>query len=444
MNLFGTVGVFAETQGEAPAGTLFLNPYSNDTSLNIILAPNSQISASTSGSGNGGSIFVAAPEAIAISGQGKLAVETSGTGNAGNIRFTTGNLTLSDGVLVSASTSGSGKAGDISIQANNLTLSNGASIQTTTSSTGDSGKIEAIVDNSFILKDANTGLFANTAQESTGKGGSIFVDPILVSITNGAGISVNSLGQGNGGNIDIFTGKLIFSDRAFLLANTASGEGGNINLQIADIFFPRNNSNITATAGGTGNGGNINLSSLFTISIPSENSDIFANAFFGKGGNINITTQGIFGLAFRPRLTDFSDITASSEFGLQGNVNINTPGVDPSKGLAKLPANVSDPSRLIAQNCIADHRGSEFIITGKGGVPAKPSDRPIYTSVLDNLGTLPNHSQIANFGSPILETKVNPDAIVEATGWIVNDKNEIVLVAGVIPAQSRIRCAENK
>ena len=444
MNLFGTVGIFAETKGIAPAGTLFLNPYNSDSSLNIALAPNSQISASTSGSGNGGSIFVAAPDAIAITGQGKLAVETSGTGNAGNIRFTTGNLTLSDGVLVSASTSGAGKAGDISIQANNIALSNGASIQTTTSSTGDSGKIEAIASNSFVITGTNTGLFANTEKDSTGKGGNIFIDPPLVSITNGAGISVNSLGKGNGGNIDIFAGKFVFANNAFLLANTASGEGGNINLQIADIFFPRNSSNITATAGGTGNGGNINLASLFTIAVPSENSDIFANAFFGKGGNVNITTQGIFGLAFRPRLTDFSDITASSEFGLQGNVNINTPGVDPSKGLANLPANVSDPSRLISQSCIADHRGSEFIITGKGGLPAKPSDHPIYATVLDNLGTLPNHSQTANLNSPILEPKINSDAIVEATGWIVNDKNEIVLVAGVVPAQARIPCAQNK
>jgi large exoprotein involved in heme utilization and adhesion len=218
--------------------------------------------------------------------------------------------------------------------------------------------------------------------------------------------------------------------------------GGDINLQIADIFFPRNNSNITATAGGTGNGGNINLSSLFTISIPSENSDIFANAFFGKGGNINITTQGLFGIEFHPRLTNLSDITASSEFGLQGNVSINTPGVDPSKGLTNLPINVSDPSRLIAQSCIADHRGSEFLITGKGGLPPKPIDRPLYSSVLDNLGTLPKNSQTANFSAPIVGTKDDSDAIVEATGWIINDKNEVVLVAGVTPAQSRIRCAE--
>ena len=36
------------------------------------------------------------------------------------------------------------------------------------------------------------------------------------------------------------------------------------------------------------------------------------------GGNINITTQGIFGLEFREELTPESDITASSKFGVNG------------------------------------------------------------------------------------------------------------------------------
>ena len=181
---------------------------------------------------------------------------------------------------------------------------------------------------------------------------------------------------------------------------------------------------------------------MFTISIPSENNDIFANAFFGKGGNINITTQGLFGLELRSSQTNLSDITASSEFGLQGTVSINTLGFDPSKGLIGLPVDVSDPSRLIQESCIADRNGNEFIITGKGGLPAKPSDRPIYTSVLDNLGTLPNHSRTANINSPILESIAKPDEIFEATGWIVNDKNEVVLVAGVVPVQAKIRCPE--
>ena len=439
MNLAGIVGVFAETQGVAPAGSLRLNPYLNDPNLLVTLTTGSQISASTSGKGNGGDLILTAPNSITLSGKGTLAVEAKqgSTGNAGNISFTTGNLLLTDGVTVSASTAGSGKAGDISVKVNNFNMSNGASIQTKTSSSGDSGKIEVIVGNNLILEGNGTGLFADTTPESTGRGGSIFVDPPLVSITNGAGISVNSLGKGNGGNIDIFADKFIFANNAALFANTASGEGGNINLKIVDAFFPRNNSNITATAGGTGNGGNISLSSLFMISISSENSDLFANAFFGKGGQIDINTQGLFGLGFRPHLTPLSDITASSEFGIQGTVSITTPGVDPSKGLSNLPVDTSDASKLVAEKCLADRQDSSFVITGRGGVPASPFDTINAVNIPDHLGSISN--QTASNASNVITSRAanpsdrlsnqTPDRIVEAQGWIINAQGQVSLVA---------------
>jgi hypothetical protein len=49
-----------------------------------------------------------------------------------------------------------------------------------------------------------------------------------------------------------------------------------------------------------------------------ENSDIIANTVKGRGGNIQITTQGLFGLKFRPQLTPENDITASSQFRVSG------------------------------------------------------------------------------------------------------------------------------
>ncbi len=450
MNLAGIVGVFAETQGLAPAGSLKLNPYLNDPNLLVTLTTGSQISASTSGQGNGGDLILTAPNSITLSGKGTLSVETKqgSSGNAGSIKFTTGDLLLTDGVTVSASTAGTGKAGDISVKVNNFTLSNGASIQTKTSSSGDSGKIEVIVGNNLILVGDGTGLFADTTPDSTGKGGSIFVDPPLVSITNGAGISVNSLGKGNGGNIDIFAENFIFANNAFLRANTASGEGGNINLQIANSFFPRNNSSITATAAGTGNGGNITLSGMFFISYPSENNDIFANAFLGRGGNINITTQGIFGLQFRPRLTPLSDITASSDFGVNGTVNINTPGVDPSKGLTNLPVDIGDASKLVSQKCLADRQGSAFVITGRGGIPASPVDVISGNNLQENVGTTTN--QVASKTTQSVNQQANrdrlPDRIVEAQGWTISPQGEVALVAEVaqpVPAPTwakQLRC----
>jgi large exoprotein involved in heme utilization and adhesion len=408
------------------------------TGLGSLTFDNTIINSATQGNDPAGNISITSPSLINFQNNSQIKSTTNSTGNAGNISFTTGNLLLTDGVKVSASTAGSGKAGDISVKVNNFTLTNGASIETKTSSSGDSGKIEVIVGNNLILVGAGTGLFADTTPESTGRGGSIFVDPPLVSITNGAGISVNSLGKGNGGNINIFADKFIFANNAFLRANTASGEGGNINLQIANIFFPRNNSSITATAAGTGNGGNITLSALFLVSLPSENNDIFANAFLGKGGNINITTQGIFGLAFRPRLTSLSDITASSDFGLQGSVTLNTPGVDPSQGLNTLPADIGDASKLVSQKCLADRQSSSFVITGRGGIPASPFDTISAANIPDHLGSISNQTASNNSNGITAESSNSPipDRIVEAQGWMINAQGQILFIAEVpaIPA----------
>jgi filamentous hemagglutinin family protein len=448
MNLFGTVGVFAETQGISPAGTLRLNPYSNLGYINIALAPNSQISASTSSIGNGGDLFITAPQSIAIAGQGKLSVETTGlmdnAGKAGNITFTTKQLTLSDGVLVSASTSGRGKAGDIFVKADDFTISNGAKIQTATSSIGDSGTIDVRVVNQFNLSGSKTGLFANTFANSTGRGGDIFIDPVSVTLRDGAQIAVGSLGAGIGGNITLISNFLTLLNGSSITAETASANGGNITLNIPSILLLRYGSQISTTAGTSlagGNGGNINITAGFIVALPKENSDIFANAFTGNGGNINLTTNGIFGLEFRPVLTPLSDITASSQFGINGTVNINTPGVDPSKGLTNLPVDIGDASKLVTQKCLADRKDSAFIITGRGGIPANPADVISGNKLQENLGTPSN--QLANQTSQLISQSPNQhDRIIEAQGWAINSQGRVSLVAEVpnaIPAPTWAR-----
>ena len=159
LNLAGIVGVFAETQGQSPAGTLRLHPYNHQPNLEIALTPNSQISASTSGSGKGGDLIITAPQSITIAGSGRLAVETSGSGKAGNINIATQQLTLKDGVEISASTSGTGKAGEIGISAEAFSLSGGANVSTNTASSGAAGDLTVQVNDRLFLTGQGTGLF---------------------------------------------------------------------------------------------------------------------------------------------------------------------------------------------------------------------------------------------------------------------------------------------
>ena len=111
------------------------------------------------------------------------------------------------------------------------------------------------------------------------------------------------------------------------------------------------------------------------VALPKENNDITANAFTGKGGNVNITTKGIFGIAASTQLTPFSNITASSELGVQGEVSITQPEVYPSRGLVELPDTVVDKSNQVNQVCLSVINAkplSEFYITGRGSLPPNP------------------------------------------------------------------------
>ncbi|MEH2134865.1 MAG: filamentous hemagglutinin N-terminal domain-containing protein [Nostoc sp.] len=433
MNLAGIVGVFADTQGQAPAGTLRLNPYANDPTLNVFLAPQSQISASTNGSGKGGDLILTAPDTITLTGAGKLTAETSSSGNAGNISVTTRQFNINGGVELSASTSGSGNAGNLTIAADSVNLVQGARVSSNTSSSGAAGDITFQTDQ-LTLNGAGTGLFATTTAGSTGKGGNITVAAKTALFQDEAAIAVGSLGSGAGGNISVTANQLKLDTRASLTAETASTQGGNITLDVGNLLLLRRNSLISTTAGTAqsgGNGGNItiNIPNGFIVGVLSENSDIRANAFTGNGGKIGITSQGIFGLQFQPRNTPNSDITASSQFGVSGTVQINNLGVDPSTGVVQLPVDFADSSQQIATGCNA--QGSSFVVTGRGGLPPNPNES-VGSDIYDGLrlrtwNDIRDVSEFKRQGKPIAQTPYTP--IVEATGFIRTASGEVKLIA---------------
>ncbi|MDE5116025.1 MAG: hypothetical protein O4860_01775, partial [Trichodesmium sp. St2_bin2_1] len=122
LDISGELGIFAQTQGEAPAGTLTLKTYNNTPHLDINFTNNGFISASTTSTGNGGNIEISASETIDITGDGKISVETSGAGDAGTIKIDTQNLSLQEGLSISAETDSGGKAGNIEINSPLLTI----------------------------------------------------------------------------------------------------------------------------------------------------------------------------------------------------------------------------------------------------------------------------------------------------------------------------------
>ena len=194
--------------------------------LKINFSQGAEISASTSAQGTGGSIVLTAPEAIALLGQGTLKVESSGLGNAGNIKFATQNLTIADGVTVSASNSAQGTGGNIDIMAGNSFLLQQSNLLTETTGIGTAGNINI-----------NTSQF--TAQN--------------------AQISARSQGQGNSGNINTYVmGELLAKDSQ-IKTSALQSSGRSINIKAGYSRFWGNSDLTTNFFRGVGGGGEISV-----------------------------------------------------------------------------------------------------------------------------------------------------------------------------------------
>ena len=372
LSLSNNSEITASTSGRGEAGSVNL-----EVADNINLTQNSIISsaANLGATGDGGDITITTPN-LNLNLNSQISVSSNGQpeADAGEITITVNQLNLDSNAQISGSTS-AGTGGSITINANELIATNGGQIRTTTSGSESAGDIILFIASETILSGAQTGLFADTSADSTGEGGNIFLSTPELLIEQGATIGVDSLGEGEGGNITILADNVNL-DRGTISAETTSGDGGNIEMTIANFLNLRQGSQISTTAGNQqqgGDGGNITILARFIFAIPEENSDITANAFTGRGGQIAITTEVLFGIQPRDFPTFVSDITASSELGIDGTIEINRLYVNPLEGLTNLP---STPAEVeVAQGCEAGGEGSvEFYDLGRGGLPAQPGD----------------------------------------------------------------------
>ncbi|MEO1433227.1 MAG: filamentous hemagglutinin N-terminal domain-containing protein [Cyanobacteria bacterium J06633_8] len=404
-----------------PGISKLANPKGNENSLTLDNFDNGIVTASQ-GEGDSGNIFIQTPNFKASNG-GLIATTTLNQGAGGNIEINTDNILEIDNSLLSTGTFTDKTSGNITLSARQLIAKGGAQVLTTTFDAGKAGNLNVNVSDSIDLIDPSeqgftSGLFATSFQNATGDGGNINVKTGDFNIIDRAAVSVSGEGVGNAGDIGIEALSL-FLDNSSITAQSVSGEGGNINLTIADLLLLRNNSTISTRAGtensGGGNGGNITIDGGLIVAIPSENSDINANAFQGNGGNINITTPGIFGIEFRDSQTLDSDITASSEFGIDGNFDLNLLELDITSGLIELPENLTDGADRITAGCPTEEE-ARFIISGRGGIPQNPRQVLPNEVVLQDLRT-------SNF------TTSTPSQIQEATGWIVNKDGDIEFIA---------------
>jgi len=405
---------------------------------NLIISGGAEAITTTAGTANGGKLIANVSESIYLIGSSKdgripsgFSTDTIADGNGGDMIINTKKLSIQDGAGASASTTGNGNAGTITVNASdiieisgvsNIGFSSGLYAQTFAS-----GNARDLTINTRELQITDRGRISVGSGSAT----DIHLPTGPSSLPNlGFSISPPNAAIGNAGNLQISADKIFLDNQGSIIAQTDSSEGGNINLQVKDYILMRHNSLISATAGTAksgGNGGNITINSPFIIAVPEENSDITANAFLGNGGNINITTYGIYGLKYRPNLTPRSDITASSQFGVKGTVNINTLGIDPTRGINILSSRTLPAP--IDQRCQGKtSKNGNFHITGKGGLSLNSRENVEYNPGWNDL---PTNSAASNAIASPKTANYPPNQIVEAQGWEINAQGQVVLTASV-------------
>ncbi|WP_413167263.1 filamentous hemagglutinin N-terminal domain-containing protein [Capilliphycus salinus ALCB114379] len=427
-------GIFTATLGLGNAGNLTIN------ARQLRVTDGAQVSSSASGAGEGGDLTVNATEielsGIAPDGQFVTGLLTSsslltvqgqqGMASAGDLTVNTSRLVVRDGAQISAATGGEGTAG-------NLTINASESIEVIGIATNADPIVESVsfgVVGDGILPSA---IDSNTSGE--GNAGNLNLATNRLTIRDGAEVGVRGTRQGSAGNLNITANSIILDNQGAISASTVSGSLGNITLQ-TDTLELRGESRIT-TNSGTADGGNININTRTLIAV--ENSDITANAQQGRGGAVRINAEGVFGTEFRQQTTPKSDITATSELGAEfsGVVEINRPETDANSALAELPTTIIDPSTLVVAGC-ASFADSEFIVTGRGGLPPSPSDSLSSDAVIvDWIDAVirPDLNPKSPRNNRQRSLEVTPDSttrqttLVEAQGWVVRPNGSVELVA---------------
>ena len=253
-----------------------------------------EVSASTFGEGQGGTIEVNASEAVKVVGIGGISNEgfsipsalssrstANATGNGGDLRINTNKLLVRDGAEISVDTFGGGSGGNLIVNASESVQIIGISaggdaasqLRAATEGSEDGGSIE-IETGKLVLQDGGQ-ILAFTF--SDGDGGSIIIN---------ASESVEVVGTNQQFGSVINTGSLI-DERT---QEIPTGNAGDLNITTGSLFVT-NNAQISTQTNSEATAGTLEINANKLVEVSGLESGLLSRTGgIGDAGNINITT----------------------------------------------------------------------------------------------------------------------------------------------------------
>lgn len=309
----------------------------------IEMEDGSQINCVATGTGKGGSIVIKA-DMLTLSNSGTGIVANSDSteaeaANAGDMEIEACQIVVQDSAEISSNTKGSGNGGLIEIHADSITLKEKAKISSNTSGSGNGGHILFKVNDSLTISTLGSIVSDSYSKEAdAGESGDIDIEAANIRFTDGAGISNNTWGAVNGGNIIIKVDMLTLSAFGTGIYSSSIGtepgeyKAGNIEIEARQITIT-DGALITCMTLGTGDGGSVIIKVADTLTISGKyeyeykpgmicymtiNSDSFGmEPEAGDAGNIEIEADQLM-------ITDGASIDSSTfGDGKGGSVIIN-------------------------------------------------------------------------------------------------------------------------
>ncbi|ABA22424.1 Filamentous hemagglutinin-like protein [Trichormus variabilis ATCC 29413] len=358
LNLKNDSQIAANTFGSGNAGQININAADIAIDLSSISAASLSFPGVITNIGNAGTINIQT-ERISLTNRGFISSSSDepeqGTtiGYGGNINITANELIEIDakgatGIitgLVARTFSGS-SAGDINLNTRNLIVRDGGyiSVEAANNLGGNAGNITINASDAVELTSSNgnrpsiifTGVSAfNDNAIAVGNGGDLKIITQNLQLTNST-ISAGTFGQGNAGNINIFSNDGVVIDNSVInsrIGAGAVGNGGDIDIQTQRLTLTNGGGIDTIVAppegnlpGGLGKGGTIRINATDAVTISGTNADGFESAIltetqsgaFGQSGDIIINTN-----YFRV-LDNGSVSTLTGNSSDAGNILINT------------------------------------------------------------------------------------------------------------------------